>query len=186
MRHKKAKYMLNNRFTSWRKATLNGLVRNLLIHQSIRTTKSKARALKPLAEKVISLGKANTLSAKRAAYKILGDHRLVSVLFSDIAPRFENRAGGFIRIYNLSRRRGDNAEMAIIELTEIKKKERKIVKKEKAARPQSDAVTPASQEEAKPKTDTAVKGQRPPITQKPPKKFLGGIKNIFKKERDSL
>jgi len=189
MRHKKLKHQLN-RFTSWRQATLSSLVRSLLINQSISTTKHKALAVKPLAEKLISLGKANTLNAKRAAFRVLQDHKLVTLLFADIAPRFASRQGGYLRILNLERRRGDNAEMVLMELTEIKKKEhKKAVKEEKAGhqegkKPQEAEGKP--QEEQKARTETAVKEERPPISKKPPKKFLGGIRNIFKKERDSL
>jgi len=161
MRHRLKRLQLN-RNTSWRKATLKSLARNLLIQQSIKTTKTKAKAVKPLADKLISLAKLNTLSARRRAFSILGEHRLVSLLFNDIGPRFKDRIGGYSRIISLGARRGDSAELVILELTEIKKKELK-----------------------KPKTDVAVK-QKPPITKKPPKKFLGGLRNIFKKKSDSL
>lgn len=190
MRHKKSRLQLN-RFTSWRKATLVSLVRSLLIHQSIRTTKLKALAVKPLAEKLISLAKKNSLAAKRRSYRILGNHRLVSLLFGDIAARFANRVGGYTRILNLGRRRGDNAKLVILELTEVKKKEpKKISKKEKEEKREEEAepeiIKEKPLEEKKPKvTELAVK-EKPPITKKPVKKFLGGLRSIFKKERDSL
>ncbi|MBI5145259.1 MAG: 50S ribosomal protein L17, partial [Candidatus Omnitrophica bacterium] len=94
MRHRKQGFQLN-RFTSWRRATLVSLARNLFLHQSIRTTKVKARAAQQLAERLIALAKTNTLSAKRQAHKILNDHQLVKMLFSDIASRFQNRQSGF-------------------------------------------------------------------------------------------
>lgn len=187
MRHRKRKYQLN-RFTSWRKATLNSLVRNLLIQESIKTTKTKARAVKPLVEKLISLAKLNTLAAKRQAFRILGDHKLVSLLFNDIALRFNNKVGGYSRILNLGTRRGDNAKLVILELTEIKKKKSKKPKKEKEVKPEKRAEPIPEKplpEEQKPKTELAVK-EKPPITKKPSKKFLGGLRKIFKKERDSL
>jgi large subunit ribosomal protein L17 len=169
---------------------LLSLARNLLIHQSIKTTKTKAKAVRPLIEKLISLGKENSLFARRKAYKILNDHKLVSLLFNDIAPRFNNRIGGYTRILTLGARRGDNAQIVILELTEIKKKERKLLKKEKEVKPEEEKKPQISEEkpeeaEKKPKTEVAVK-EKPPITKKPPKKFLRGIRNIFKKERDSL
>lgn len=178
MRHRKSRLQLN-RFTSWRKATLISLAKNLLIHQSIKTTKIKAQAAKPLIEQLISLAKLNTLTAKRQAYKILGNHREVSLLFNDIAPRFNNRLGGYTRVLNLGPRRGDNAELVILELTEIKKKEKKIPKEEIKAE-----VKPEEKKEKKPKPEVGVK--KPPITKKPFKRFLGGVRGIFKKERDSL
>jgi large subunit ribosomal protein L17 len=185
MRHRKAKYQLN-RFTSWRRATLISLAKSVLIYQSIRTTKTKAKAVRPLVERIISLGKENTLNAKRQAYKILGDHKLVSLLFSDIAARFNQRVGGYTRIMDLGARRGDNAEMVVLELTEIKKKEIRKPKKEKEEKPEeAKGQKPQVSEEKKPKADVAVK-EKPPIIKKPAKKFLGGIRSIFKKERDAL
>lgn len=184
MRHGKRKLQLN-RFTSWNKATNISMARNLLRYQQIRTTKAKALAARPLVEKLISLAKDNTLVAKRRAFQILGDHNMVSLLFSDIGPRFNNKTSGFVRILNLSeRRRGDSAKQVIFELTDIRKKElaKKAKKRdEKAVKPEVPQV-----EEAKPRTEDAVKEEKHPKEKKPQKKFLGGIRNIFKKERDSL
>lgn len=184
MRHRKSKFQLN-RFTSWRKATLINLAKNLIIHQSIKTTKTKALAVRSLIEKLISLGKVNTLSAKRQAYEILGNHRLVSSLFNDVAPLFANRVGGYTRILDLDRRQGDNAELVILEFTEIKKKEkRKKVEREKEIKSELEKE-PQVIEEKKPKIEAQVL-EKPPIIKKPAKKFLRGLKSIFKKERDSL
>lgn len=177
MRHKKRKCLIN-RYTSWKKATFAGLTRSLLIHQSIKTTKAKAMAVRPVVEKLITLAKENTLAAKRRAYKVLCEHKLVSFLFSDIGPRFNKRAGGYVRVLNLGQRRGDGADMALLELTEIKKKETKKHKKGSSAKAVS--VT----EEIKP--EIAEKEPAYHEEKKAPKKFLGGIRKIFKKERDSL
>ncbi len=187
MRHRLKRLQLN-RFTSWRRATVKSLVRSLIIQQSIRTTKIKAKAAKPLAEQLVSLAKLNTLAAKRRAFSILGEHRLVTLLFNDIGQRFKNRAGGYTRIISLGARRGDNAELVILELTEIKKKEIKKPKKEKEVKAEEtpDVVSekpPVA--EHKTKTEVAVK-EKPPITKNPPKKFLGGLRKIFKKKSDSL
>jgi large subunit ribosomal protein L17 len=187
MRHKKARLQLN-RFTSWRDATVASLVRSLLIYQSINTTLHRAKAARPLAEKLISKAKENTIAARRKAFEVLGDHKLVSLLFKDIGPRFTKRQGGYTRIINLGPRRGDNASMVIWELTEIKAKEIKKPKKVKdaqAVEAGGEGVTEAFPEETHGK-QADVK-EKHPVNQKPPKKFLGGIKNIFKKkERDSL
>jgi len=189
MRHKKLRHQLN-RFTSWHEATLKSLSRSLLINQSIKTTKARAKAARPMVEKIITLGKDNTLSAKRKVFSMLGDHSLVALLFNEIAPRFSKRAGGYTRILSLGKRRGDNAEVVIFELTEIKKKDYKKVKKAKASQPEDtvshEAVKELPHEEHKPKAETAVKEEKHPVSQKPDKKFLGGIKNIFKKKSDSL
>ena len=196
MRHRVTRFRIN-RFTSWRKATVRSLVRSLLIYQSIKTTKVRARMAKQLADKLISLAKENSLAAKRKAFSILQDHALVSKLFGDIASRFPVKNGGYTRILGLGSRRGDNAELVILELTNLKKKEIKHPKKKKdAAQGQEEALqkpggvaAPQEQKEQpqKPKTAAAVKEkEKPPITKKPSKNFLGGLRRIFKKERDSL
>jgi large subunit ribosomal protein L17 len=175
MRHAKVKYQLN-RFSSWRKATLISLTKSLILHQSVRTTKTKAKATQTLAERLISLGKQNTLAAKRRAFSILGEHRLVSLLFDDIAMRFKNRTGGYTRVIQVGSRRGDGAAIAILELTEIKKKERRVHKEKKEPKPE---------EERQPKAEAAVQ-EKPPLEKKATPTFLGGIRRIFKKERDAL
>jgi len=177
MRHAKRRLQLN-RFTSWHKATMKSLARNILTAQSIKTTPHRAKAVRSLVEHLITLAKKNTLAAKREAFSVLGDHKMVVHLFADIGPRFANRQGGYTKIIHIGKRRGDNAEMAIFELTEIKKKEVKKPKKE-------------TKSEEKPKDEAAHEKQAPQEVKhaeakKPQKKFLGGFKNIFKKERDSL
>lgn len=194
MRHGKKRFQLN-RFTSWRSATITSLAKNLLIHQSIKTTRQRAYAVRPLIDKLVTLGKSDSLAARRQAYRILSDHKLVNLLFSDIAPRFTNRIGGYSRVLLLGARRGDNAQGAVLELTEIKKEEpRKAVKKEKEAKPETETQKEIKPEiakekpveEKKPKITEAAVKEKPPISKKPVKKFLGGLRGIFKKERDSL
>lgn len=195
MRHKKARLQLN-RFTSWHKATLISMVKSLFIYQSIKTTLQKAKAARPLAEKLISLAKTNSLARKRRAYKILSDHKLVNLLFNELAPRFSNKLGGYTRILHLGVRRGDNANLAILELTEIKQKAKKPKKeKQKEEKPvvKDDAKAEtavektAAEKEVKKETkiETIVK-EKPRDSKKPQKKFFWGLKNVFKKERDSL
>jgi large subunit ribosomal protein L17 len=191
MRHRKTRYSLN-RFTSWRKATIVSLARNLFKHQRIKTTLTRAKACQPFVEKIVSLAKQNTLIQKRRVYKFLGQHSLVSLLFKDIAPRYTNRTSGFTRIIKLGKRRGDNADLVILELTEIKEKKKKV-KVEKESKPEvkpeqetrEQVVKEKPVEEVRPKAEVKVL-KKPPITKKPSKTFLGGIRKIFKKERDSL
>jgi len=172
MRHRKKRYLLN-RFTSWRKATLISLAKNLLIHQRVITTKVKAKATAPLVEKLITLAKKGSLFSRRQAYKILGNHRLVSYLFEEIAPLFKDLSCGFTRVIAYKNRRGDNAQLVIFELTKRKEKPKKI-KKEK------------EEIKEKPKPKEEIHEEKPPVVQKPTKRFLSGIKSIFKKERDAL
>jgi len=191
MRHSKRRLQLN-RFTSWRQATLVSLAKAVFIHQKIKTTKARAKAVRPLVEKLITLGKNGSLSAKRRAYKILGDHKLVSLLFKDIAVRFNNRTGGYIRILNLGWRQGDNAQLVLLSLTEIKEKLPKRpkveTKKKEPQKPETLKEELAKEqlpEENIPRAGVQTK-EKPPISKKPTKKFLGGLRGIFKKERDSL
>ena len=188
MRHAKRRNKLN-RFSTWRKATVISLAKNMLNYGGIKTTSTRAKVAKPLVEKLISLAKSNTLAAKREAFKILGEHKLVSKLFSEIGPLFAKRGSGFTRAISLGKRRGDDADIVIFELTERKPKKVKKAKKEKevkaAESAAKEAEAPKEEEVKKHETAPAVK-EKHPVANKPAKKFLGGLKNIFKKERDSL
>lgn len=185
MRHAKRRHQLN-RFTSWNKATLKSLARNLLLHESIKTTKARALAVRPLFEKLITLGKENTLTARRRAFTVLGDHALVKLLFDDIAKRFIGRTGGYIRILSLGKRRGDDAEIVIFELTEIKaKKKAKSHKEAKGVQAETQEIQEAEIKEETPHVHHEER-QKHHEPKKPSKKFLGGLRSIFKKERDSL
>lgn len=188
MRHGKKRLQLS-RFSSWHDATMNSLARNMVIHQSIKTSLSRAKAVRPLIEKLISLAKENTLSAKRQAFKVLGDHKLVAMLFKDIGPLSAKRQGGYTRIISLIKRRGDNAQMVIFELTDKKIKEIKKTKKAKEVDLKAEASAETKEDtgaEKKVKEQPVVSHKDRPETKKPPKKFLGGIRSIFKKQRDSL
>lgn len=189
MRHAKKRMQLG-RFTSWHDATIKSLAKNMIICQSIKTTLTRAKASKQMVEKLITLSKKNTLFARRQAQRILGEHKIVNLLFKDIGPLFAKRSSGFTRIIPLGSRRGDNAQMVIFELTELKKKEPKKVKKTKEARHQEAQGTEEVSEEKniqeqKKETKTPVK-ENPIDEKKPPKKFMGGLRTIFRKKSDSL
>jgi large subunit ribosomal protein L17 len=113
---------------------LENMVTSLLSYQQIKTTLQKAKAAKPLADHLITLGKNDTLASRRQAYQYLQNHDLTSKLFKEVAPRFKNRQGGYTRILQLNRRKGDGAQLALLELTEkeIKVKEPKKTKKKEA------------------------------------------------------
>ena len=183
MRHAKKRLQLN-RFTSWHKATVKSLARNVIICQSIKTTLARAKASRQMIEKLITLAKENTLFARRQAQKVLGEHRLVSLLFNEIGPRFSKRSSGFTRIISLGKRRGDDAEMVIFELTEIKKKEVKKARLAKEGKPQAQPQ-PVDEAAEEKKQEPAVK-ENLAKDKKPQKKFIGGIRNIFRKKSDSL
>lgn len=108
-----------SRNSGWREATVRDIAKATLIHQRIQTTKARAKEARKLVERLITLGKKDTLPAKRKAFSVLSDHRLVSDLFIKIAPRFKDRMGGYTRIIPLPfNRRGDNAAVVFLELTE--------------------------------------------------------------------
>lgn len=117
MRHLKSGRKLN-RSTPHRKALRRNLLKALVQREQIQTTDAKAKELRRWADRLITLGKKNTLHARRLAYAQLGSRRLVARLFDNIAPRFQNRAGGYTRVIKLGPRRGDAAPISLIELTE--------------------------------------------------------------------
>jgi large subunit ribosomal protein L17 len=163
-----------------------------MINQSIKTTLSRAKASRQVIEKLISLAKENTLFARRQAQKVLGEHKLVAILFNEIGPRFSKRSSGFTRIISLGKRRGDDAEMVIFELTEIKKKEVKKAKPAKEAKPQPVKTADETVESKTVKEEMPEEKKHEPVKEspardkKPQKKFIGGIRNIFRKKSDSL
>jgi large subunit ribosomal protein L17 len=131
MRHLKAGSKLG-RQPAHRRATLRNLVTNLIERERIQTTLRRAKAARPLAERMITLGKRDSLHARRQAAGFLMTAAATKKLFADLAPRFSDRAGGYTRIVRTGWRIGDGAELAILEFlgSELKKKEKKAKKDE--------------------------------------------------------
>ncbi len=117
MRHRVAGRRLG-RSTSHRMAMYRNLVTDLLRYEKIVTTEAKAKEVRGLAEKIISLGKDGNLHARRRALAFVTDKKVVSKLFDEIAPKYAERHGGYTRIIKLERRVGDGAPMAQLELVE--------------------------------------------------------------------
>tara|TARA_B100000315_G_scaffold257803_1_gene307913 strand:+ start:1716 stop:2111 length:396 start_codon:yes stop_codon:yes gene_type:complete len=115
MRHRKDGRQLG-RNTAHRKALFRSLLTALLDHGRIETTSAKAKELKGLADRMITLGKSGTLAARRIALARVWKKSVVAKLFTEIAPRFVDRSGGYTRIIKTRRRVGDGAEMVAIEL----------------------------------------------------------------------
>lgn len=113
MRHRKL-----GRTSSHREALFRNQLQSLVVSERIITTLPKAKELRPIAEKVITRGKHGTVHDRRWALRWLNDRELVKKLFDDIAPRFAERPGGYLRIVKLGPRQGDGAEMAVLELVE--------------------------------------------------------------------
>ena len=104
------------RVTAHRNAMLRGMVTYLLENGSIETTLTRAKEVRCMAEKMITLGKTNTLASRRQALAYITKEDVVKKLFDEIAPAYSNRNGGYTAIYKLGPRRGDAAEMALIKL----------------------------------------------------------------------
>ena len=122
-----------------RKALFRNQLSSLVKAERIRTTLQKAKELRPLAEKVVTKGKRDTLHARRQVNRLISDRELVKKLFDEIAPRYHERPGGYTRIIKLGPRKGDGAEMAYLEFvdrgeteTATDKKSKKAAKKTKA------------------------------------------------------
>src|SRR5256714_11917333 len=118
MRHRRAGKKLG-RDTAQRKALSSNLAGALIEHGRIKTTEAKAKAVKPFAEQMITLGKRGDLAARRQAIAELRSQDVVHQLFADVAPRFADRPGGYTRIVKLGPRQGDAAEMVYLELVDF-------------------------------------------------------------------
>lgn len=105
-----------NRHTDERKALFKSLAVSLLQHEQLTTTLPKAKDLRPIVEKLITLGKRGGLSCRRQAISFLGDKALAAKIMGPLADRYQNRNGGYIRIIKAGFRHGDNAPLAVIEL----------------------------------------------------------------------
>ncbi len=155
MRHHKAGRKLG-RQSSHRVSMFRNMVTSFFDDERIETTDAKAKELRKLAEKMITLGKQGSLHARRHALAVIKDRKVVKKLFEDIAPRFQERQGGYTRIFKAGYRPGDGALLSVIELTSKPPpaKKEKAKTKQKASRPKS-----ASKKKESSKTSPA-KGEK--------------------------
>src|SRR5215510_10743595 len=155
MRHKKKTIKLG-RTAEHRKALLANQVCSLIEHQRIKTTLAKAKAVRPLAERMVTLGKNGSIHARRTAFATLRQKNAVKKLFDDIAPRSAERNGGYTRIVKLGQRKSDSSPMAFIEwvdmleVVEAKPEEEKKAKRKEAEpkpkKTEPESVTPKEEE----------------------------------------
>lgn len=115
MRHRKAKVTLDRK-TGPRKALLKNLSEALVLYEKIRTTEAKAKATKPLVEKIINLGKQGDLAARRHLSQYLFTRNSIKKVMDVLAPRYKTRTGGYIRLVRLMPRKGDGAHIIQMEL----------------------------------------------------------------------
>ena len=177
MRHQKKTIKLG-RTADHRRALLANQVCALIQHQRIKTTLAKAKAVRPLAERMVTLGKNGSIHARRRALAVLRQKNIVKKLFDDIAQRSAERNGGYTRIVKLGARKSDSARMAFIEwvdaehIAEEKPKKEKAKRKESEAKPQQAEPEQAGQEE--PKAEAPAPRQEepnaPPAEEPKPKK----------------
>ncbi len=117
MRHRKGGVRLG-RTSAHRKALYRNLVTSLLEHERIETTDVKAKEVRRLADRMITLGKRGTLHARRSALRVIKSRDVTAKVFDDLAQRFRERPGGYTRVLKVRRRVGDNAPLSIVELVE--------------------------------------------------------------------
>ena len=163
MRHQKKRIKLG-RTAEHRKALLANQVCSLIEHQRIKTTLAKAKAVRPLAERMVTLGKKGSIHARRTALATLRQKRAVKKLFDDVAPRSAERNGGYTRIVRLGQRKSDSAPMAFIEWVDIAEViEQKSKKDKKAKQKETEATPPKAEAE----TTTPVKEEPVAEQEKP-------------------
>jgi large subunit ribosomal protein L17 len=164
MRHRVAGRTFGRR-PDQRKALLRGLATALLDHGRIETTVPKAKELRRVVEPLVTLGKRGDLHARRQAAAYLYRPETLQRLFGEIAARFKDRAGGYTRIYRLGQRRGDGAEMCLIELLDNEKK----VKKAKTPKKETEKKAEEKEKtEAKPAAKSEGKATKGPKAEKKP------------------
>jgi large subunit ribosomal protein L17 len=148
MRHRIAGRKLG-RTTSHRVAMLRNLVTSLLEHEKVKTTDAKAKELRPLAEKLIGLGKRGDLHARRQALSVVRKAEVVKKLFETLSPRYQSRTGGYLRIVKIGFRPGDGAPVSLVELIgegkegaakgKGKKKKEKVKRSQRTKLPEAPA-----------------------------------------------
>ncbi len=131
-----------------RKALHRNMVTSLFAHERIRTTKAKAQAVRRTAEKMITRAKVDSVHNRRIIFKDIKDDAVLAKLFTDIGPRFQDRAGGYTRILKLGQRRGDASEMVLLELVERAGGESEKPKRQRRAKQQPKQQQTEQDEEA--------------------------------------
>ncbi|MBN1649468.1 MAG: 50S ribosomal protein L17 [Spirochaetales bacterium] len=185
MRHRVG-YNRLSRKTSHRKAMLRNMVTSLFDYERITTTKAKALEVRKKAEKMITRAREDSVHNRRMAARVLYNKAVIAKLFTDIAPRFEKRPGGYTRILKTGYRKGDAAEMVILELVERKTDSGKGKKKKKAekAAPAAESKTGAkATEPVKAQTKTAEKKAAPKKEAKPVEKKTAAAKETKAAEK---
>ena len=195
MRHAKRSQRLSRPLTS-RKSLLRHLASGLVEHERITTTFARAKETQRLADRLITWGKDGSLAARREVFTILQDRTLTKRLFAEIAPLFQERRGGYTRVVRLNTRRGDGAQLALLELvahTTI------VAPPKPAAKPKSKtaAAKEPRKESEKDRTAATPEGEAPRAAAEPsapsaesakpakskPKGFLAGLRDAWRRKQ---
>lgn len=150
MRHGKGFRKLN-RTAAHRRAMLRNMVTSLIEHEQLTTTDAKAKELRKVFEKMVTLAKDGSLHARRQALSYVRSKQMVHKLFSELAERYVDRSGGYVQIVKVGPRKGDAASMSVVQLVagEVKKPSRRARKRKAAAQAEAaDQAAPAQVEEA--------------------------------------
>ncbi len=160
MRHQRTNRKLGMK-TAHRLSMLRNMATSLVIHERLRTTETRAKEVRRVVEKMITLGKQGDLAARRRAARVIRGNAAVQKLFGEIAPRYTERAGGYTRMIKIGHRNGDNAPMVIIELveSELPKRQKRKKKPEQAAAPA--AAAPKAEEAVEEKAEATAASDEP-------------------------
>jgi large subunit ribosomal protein L17 len=148
MRHRKNTVKLG-RTSSQREALFASLVSNLILVKRVKTTLAKARAARRMADKMVTIGKKETLAARRHAISLLKQEKAVAELFGAVAPAMKDRAGGYTRIVKLGKRMSDSSEMCILEWVDFVPKAKKAKKVEEAPKAEKSEKAEKAEKPAK-------------------------------------
>ncbi len=157
MRHQKKTIKLGRK-SEHRNALLANQVCSLIEHERIKTTLAKAKAVRPLAERMVTLGKNGSLHARRTALAVLRQKNAVKKLFDNIAPRSSERNGGYTRIVKLGQRRSDSAHVAFLEWVDAAPVEEKPAEKTPKSKKEKE-TTPKAEAQSAPKEETKVEAK---------------------------
>ncbi len=167
------------RTASHRLALFRNQLASLIEHERIATTLPKAKELRPLIEKLVTLGKNDSVHARRQAARMVADETLIAKLFDTLGPRFAERPGGYTRIIKLGQRRGDAAEMAILEFVGYE-----LPTTEKAA-PAASSKKSSKKKAAAPEAEAPEAEEAAPAAEEKPAKKTASKKAAPKKKADS-
>src|SRR4029453_14294348 len=181
MRHQKKTVKLG-RTAEHRKALLANQVCSLIEHQRIKTTLAKAKAVRPLAERMVTLGKNGSITRRRTPLATLAQKKAVKKFFDDIAPRSAERNGGYTRIVKLGQRKSDSASMAFIEWVDMAEvveerpsEEKKAKRKEAEPKPKQTEPQAAAPKEAEPLAEEEKTAEAPAPAEEPKPKNRRGF-----------